>query len=228
MVHGRQAALVGGRLLQQKLQQHRHPLPLHLVQTRSLFTVFEKYLEAYKRYGFKGTLWKLYNPGDVKFGRFVGQDENGYKYYEDPTELYGQDRWTEFKVDSWDEVEGTLIPPKWHLWMHHMTDSIPGEPGQDAAKWEKKTIVEHSDAPFANHLGESVPYYPNKTLYRSRGYNVGSVAISPSEPDQYYLQPGHLRRTRKHDQRFFAHVDYNNPESSDESREQSLRPADVN
>lgn len=101
------------------------------VQTRSFYTVFEKYLESYKRYGWEGTLWKLYNPGDVKFGRFVGEDEFGHKYYEDPTEVYGQHRWTEYKVDSWEEVEGTLIPPQWHLWMHHLTDAKPGEPAQD-------------------------------------------------------------------------------------------------
>ncbi|CAI5742503.1 unnamed protein product [Hyaloperonospora brassicae] len=229
LTYGRPAAaLVSGRVLQQQLK-HRQQLSLPASQTtRALFTVVEKYLEASKRFGLKQTLWKLYNPGDVKFGRCVGQDENGFKYYEDPTELYGQDRWTEYQVDSWDEVEGTLIPPPWHLWMHHLTDAVPGEAGQDAQTWAKRPVVAHSDAPFTNHVGESGPYSPNKTLYRSRGYNVGSVAIPPGEPDQYYLQPGHLRRKRKHEQHFFAEVDYNNPEMSDESRQQSLRPADVN
>lgn len=221
---GRQTALaLGGRLIQ------RQSLALNKsMQTRSLYTVFEKYMEAKKRYGWKGTLWKLYNPGDVKFGRLVGEDENGYKYYEDPTEVYGQHRWTEFKVDSWDEVEGTLIPPPWHLWMHHVTDSVPGTGGQLPENWEKVATVEQSDTPYVNHLGPTGPYSPNKTLYRSRGYNVGSLAIKPDEPDQYYLQPGHLRRTRKRKQDFFADVDYNNPEQSDESRAVSLRPADLN
>ncbi|KAG7379501.1 NADH dehydrogenase 1 alpha subcomplex subunit 12 ndufa12/DAP13 [Phytophthora pseudosyringae] len=223
VVRGRQAALAGGRLVA------RQPLArTQQTQTRSFFTIFEKYLEAHKRFGWKGTLWKLYNPGDVKFGRCVGEDEHGFKYFEDPTEVYGQHRWTEYKVDSWAEVEGTLIPPQWHLWMHHLTDSVPGQGGQLPENWEKHETVAHSDAPFANHVGPHVPYYPNKTLYRSRGYNVGSVATTPDEPDQYYLQPGHLRRTRKHKAHFFADVDYNNPEQSDESRAQSLRPADVN
>ncbi|KAG6962843.1 hypothetical protein JG687_00006902 [Phytophthora cactorum] len=214
---------LGGRLIQ------RQSVALtKTTQTRSFYTVFEKYLEANKRYGWKGTLWKLYNPGDVKFGRYVGEDENGFKYYEDPTEVYGQHRWTEYKVDSWDEVEGTLISPQWHLWMHHVTDSLPGEGGQLPENWEKCETVAHSDAPYVNHLGQNVPYYPNKTLYRSRGYNVGSLAIKADEPDQYYLQPGHLRRTRKRKPHYFADVDYNNPENSDESRADSLRPADIN
>ncbi|KAE9038327.1 hypothetical protein PR003_g6019 [Phytophthora rubi] len=222
---GRQAALVGGRLLARSTLAKASQTQ---TQTRSFYTIFEKYLEANKRYGWKGTLWKLYNPGDVKFGRFVGEDENGFKYYEDPTEVYGQHRWTEYKVDSWDEVEGTLLPPQWHLWMHHLTDSLPGEGGQDPANWEKTETVAHSDALYANHLGQHVPYYPNKTLYRSRGYNVGSLAVNVDEPDQYYLQPGHLRRTRKRNPHYFADVDYNNPENSDESRTDSLRPADIN
>ncbi|CAI5702294.1 unnamed protein product [Peronospora effusa] len=220
LFHSRQALLLG-----------KAPIIVvqrHVLQTRSFFTVFQKYLEANKRFGWQQTLWKLYNVGDVKFGRLMGKDENGFKYYEDPTEVYGQHRWTEYKVDTFDEVEGTLIPPEWHLWMHHVTDSPPNEGGQDFHNWEKTETVAHSDAPFTTHLGDHVPYYPNKTLYRSRGYNVGSLATKPDEPDQYYLQPGHLRRTRKHKQHFFAHVDYNNPENSDETREHFLRPADVN
>ncbi|EEY54257.1 NADH ubiquinone oxidoreductase subunit, putative [Phytophthora infestans T30-4] len=221
---GRHSALaLGGRLI-----QRQSVALVKSMQTRSFYTVFEKYLEANKRYGWKGALWKLYNPGDVKFGRFVGEDENGFKYYEDPTEVYGQHRWTEYKVDSWDEVEGTLIGPQWHLWMHHVTDSLPGEGGQLPENWEKRETVAHSDAPYVNHLGQDVLYYPNKTLYRSRGYNVGSVAINADEPDQYYMQPGHLRRTRKRKAHYFADVDYNNPEYSDESRADSLRPADIN
>ncbi|CAH0478789.1 unnamed protein product [Peronospora belbahrii] len=222
LLRNRHLGVTCGHIIQEQTQ-HRPVL-----QTRSFLTVFQKYLEAKKRYGVKNTLWKLYNLGEVKFGRFVGEDTNGFKYYEDPSELYGQHRWTEYKVDSWDEVEGTLIPPEWHLWMHHMTDSVPGENGQDPTQWETSDIVTHSDAPFATHLGEYGPYYPNKTLYRSRGYNVGSLATKPDEVDQYYLQPGHLRRTRKRKQHFFADVDYNNPQHSDESRAQSLRPADVN
>ncbi|RLN14722.1 hypothetical protein BBJ28_00015663 [Nothophytophthora sp. Chile5] len=223
MASGRQAAaLCGGRLV-----QAQRPKAAALAQTRSFYTVFEKYLEAHKRYGWKGTLWKLYNPGDVKFGRFVGEDENGFKYYEDPTEVYGQHRWTEYQVDSWAEVEGTLIPPQWHLWMHHLTDAKPGEPAQDPANWEKRAICAHSDAPFANHVGEHVPYYPNKTLYRSRGYNVGSMAIGADEPDQYYLQPGHLRRTRKRKATYFDDVDYNNPDTPVANSSESLRAADL-
>jgi NADH:ubiquinone oxidoreductase subunit len=121
-------ALAGGRLASQRRAVLAKPAAL---QSRSFYTVLEKYYESYKRFGVKGTLWKLYNPGDVKFGRLVGEDEFGHKYFEDPTEVYGQHRWTEFHVDSWEEVEGTLIPPQWHLWMHHLTDATPGQPAQD-------------------------------------------------------------------------------------------------
>lgn len=119
------AALVGGRLLQPSTAQ------LSKTQVRSFYSLYEKYAEAYKRYGWKLSLWKLYNPGDIKFGREVGQDEFGNKYYEDPDDLHLQHRWTEFKVDSFDEFEGTLIPPQWHLWLQHTTDALPTDPGQN-------------------------------------------------------------------------------------------------
>lgn len=100
------------------------------VQVRSFYSLYEKYSEAYRRYGWKLSLWKLYNPGDIKFGREVGRDEFGHVYYEDPTEVHLQHRWTEFKVDSFDEFEGTHIPPQWHLWLQHTTDALPTDPGQ--------------------------------------------------------------------------------------------------
>jgi hypothetical protein len=95
------------------------------------------------------------------------------------------------------------------------------------ANWEKLPIARESDAPFANHVGEHVPYYPNKTLYRSRGYNVGSLAIGADEPDAYYMQPRHLLRRRHRPAHFFAPVDYNDPEASASADSEPLRPADL-
>lgn len=76
-------------------------------------------------------------------------------------------------------------------------------------------------------MGEHVPYYPNKSLYRSRGYGVGSMAIGADEPDAYYMQPRHLLRRRKRPAHFFAPVDYNNPEASASADVEPLRPADL-
>jgi NADH:ubiquinone oxidoreductase subunit len=124
---GRIAAIAGGQLVKKNTRQ---VTLTSSVQTRTLYGVFEKYYEAYKRYGLKDTIWKLYNVGDVKFGKCVGEDQFGNKYYEDPTNLAHQQRWTEFKVNSFDDFEGSNIPPQWHVWMQQTTDSLPTEDGQ--------------------------------------------------------------------------------------------------
>lgn len=122
--------LVSKRLVTVARKSLSQTVPL---QSRSFLGLVEKYSEAYKRFGLKGSVWKLYNVGDVKFGYLVGEDEFGNKYYEDPTELHGQTRYTEFKVDTFDDFEGSMIPPQWHLWLQHITDAPPGSAGQDVS-----------------------------------------------------------------------------------------------
>ncbi|DAZ94054.1 TPA: hypothetical protein N0F65_010093 [Lagenidium giganteum] len=219
----RAAAIAGGRLVKKNAA-----LNVTGVQQRTLYAVYEKYMEAYKRYGWKQTLWKLYNPGDVKFGKHVGTDEFGFKYYEDPTELWGQQRWTEYKVDTFDDFEGSMIPPQWHLWLQQITDAKPGEPGQNPDNWPKVPISKVSDAPYSNHVGPSKPYKMNMTLARSRGYGVGSIQTKPDEPDQFYIQRNHALRTRKRNQDLFDDIDYNNPSAPPKYSSEPLRPSNLN
>lgn len=94
--------------------------------------------------------------------------------------------------------------------------------------WAKVPIAEKSDAPFTNHLAPHVPYYPNKTLYRSRGYGVGSLETKPDEPDQFYIQRNHVLRNRKRQSDFFDEVDYNNPNAPAKNSSESLRPPTKN
>jgi hypothetical protein len=101
------------------------------LQQRTFFSVAEKYYEAYKRFGWKLTLWKLYNPGDIKFGYKVGEDQFGNEYFEDPNELTYMNRYTEYHVQSFDDFEASQIPPEWHVWMQHTSDAKPTDPGQD-------------------------------------------------------------------------------------------------
>ncbi len=117
-------------------------------------------------------LWKLYNPGDVKFGKEVGEDQFGNKYYEDPTDVHGQQRWTEYKVASHDEFAADQIPPEWHIWLHQLSDAKPGEPGQNPDNWAKVPISTVFHAPYKNHVGPTKPFSDNPTLYRQRGYGI--------------------------------------------------------
>ena len=53
----------------------------------------------------------------IIFGKFVGKDEFGNKYY---TNRSGK-RWVIYN----NEVEASKIPPEWHLWIHFVTNHPP-------------------------------------------------------------------------------------------------------
>ena len=50
------------------------------------------------------------------FGKFVGQDELGNKYYKSKKDK----RWVIYK----DVIEATRITTEWYLWIHHTTNEI--------------------------------------------------------------------------------------------------------
>ena len=64
------------------------------------------------------------------FGRFVGEDEFGNKYYSDSKE---KKRWVIYKK----RVESTKIPPNWHSWIHFQTKNKPNLKGQ-LFSWQKQ------------------------------------------------------------------------------------------
>ena len=63
------------------------------------------------------------------FGKFVGMDENGNKFY---SSKKGK-RWVIYK----DKIESTKITPEWHLWIHFLTNNIP-DLKINKFKWQKK------------------------------------------------------------------------------------------
>ena len=79
------------------------------------------------------------------FGKFVGSDDFGNKYYKDKK----NHRWVIYAKD----VEATKITSDWFLWMHHTVNEIPS---QQAKKynWQKK----HEE----NLSGTQKAYKPNK------------------------------------------------------------------
>lgn len=56
---------------------------------------------------------------DIKTGRLVGADKYGNKYYEDPTQFYGRNRWVEYAPHFHMEYDGSQIPADWYGWMHY-------------------------------------------------------------------------------------------------------------
>ena len=83
----------------------------------------------------------------IFFGKFVGEDKYGNKYYENKKR---KKRWVIYK----EEVEATKIPVEWYSWIHFTPNKI--EKNHDLKKydWQKP----HQP----NLTGTDSAYYPNK------------------------------------------------------------------
>jgi NADH:ubiquinone oxidoreductase subunit len=67
-------------------------------------------------------------------GEQVGEDQLGNVYYRSaPRPGYKRERrWVIYKG----EPEASTIPPEWHGWMHHQTDTVPSGEGF-RREWQK-------------------------------------------------------------------------------------------
>ena len=87
-------------------------------------------------------------------GHYVGKDQCGNKYYRGKARrgYKSERRWV---VYSSGMNEATQVPPEFHGWLHHQTDSFPSETSGYRKAWIK-------------------PYVPNVTgtslAYRPPGY----------------------------------------------------------
>lgn len=78
------------------------------------------------------------------FGKFVGKDSYGNKYYKNKKD----DRWVIYR----NNVEASKITSEWFLWMHH-TLNEPPKSKKKKYLWQK----DHSE----NKTGTSESYKPN-------------------------------------------------------------------
>ena len=62
------------------------------------------------------------------FGKFVGKDEFGNKYYKNKQ----NERWVIYS----NNVEATKITSDWFMWMHHTIDKIPNK-DKERYIWQK-------------------------------------------------------------------------------------------
>ena len=65
------------------------------------------------------------------FGRYVGTDEHGNKYYESKK----NERWVIYS----NNIEATKITSDWYLWMHYTLDKIP-DSKENKYSWQKKHL----------------------------------------------------------------------------------------
>ena len=81
----------------------------------------------------------------------IGTDGYGNTYHEaSPRKGYKQTRrWVMYEGDP----EPSKVPPEWHGWLHHQTDSVPNDEGESYRRsWQKP--------PEENRTGTNHAYRP--------------------------------------------------------------------
>jgi NADH:ubiquinone oxidoreductase subunit len=70
--------------------------------------------------------------------RFVGADSEGNKYYRSrPRKGYRHDRrYVIYKG----RPDASKVPPEWHGWLHHQTDTVPGSGPSFRRLWQKPHV----------------------------------------------------------------------------------------
>ncbi len=69
-------------------------------------------------------------------GEYVGKDHLGNRYYRGkPRKGYKHERrWVSYS----DTPEATMIPPEWHGWMHHQSNTVPDPEAMSYRRaWQK-------------------------------------------------------------------------------------------
>ena len=79
------------------------------------------------------------------FGKFVGKDEFGNKYYKNKYD----ERWVIYS----NNIEATKITSDWFMWMHHTIDKIPDN-NEKKYSWQKNHLE--------NKTGSKDSYKPIK------------------------------------------------------------------
>lgn len=106
-------------------------------------------------------------------GEFVGSDETGNRYYRAKSAIpdsIAERRWVIYHGYA----EASAIPPGWHGWMHHRTDTPPSQATYSPRQWQQP----HQ----ANMTGSAGAYRPPGSI-------VGSTRPAPAEPDYQAWKP---------------------------------------
>ena len=88
------------------------------------------------------------------FGKFVGKDNSGNKYYQNNK---GK-RWVIYNG----EINASKIESDWYQWMHYQTNSNPLKTKISKHSWQKP----HSD----NKTGTEKAYRPNKITNKKKDF----------------------------------------------------------
>jgi len=115
------------------------------------------------RNGLWNSMKKFHYTGELKWGTFVGEDKLGNKYYQDWDESINRDRWVDYADPS--NVNASQIPPEWHSWLHHVTDT-PGQSPEVIALTPK-----YKKAHMPNLTGTQKAYNPPNYILNPGNYS---------------------------------------------------------
>ena len=84
----------------------------------------------------------------IFFGKLVGTDKLGNKYYESKS---GR-RWVIYNG----EVEASKIPNEWYSWMHHMNNRIQNDHDLKKYDWQKEHLPNQSGSNNSDHIQKCI------------------------------------------------------------------------
>ncbi|KAK9470276.1 NADH ubiquinone oxidoreductase subunit NDUFA12-domain-containing protein [Dipodascopsis tothii] len=107
--------------------------------------------------GIREVIHQMNGIGDIKYGRLVGKDKFGNRFYEntDEDEIHLRTRWVINKSTDYDVSQ---LEPGWHGWLGYLVDTPPNALSPEA------TSVRAYPAPLiTNGTGTTRAYVPYST-----------------------------------------------------------------
>ena len=114
------------------------------------------------------TLWR-------RNAEFVGEDDQGNKYYEEREPSLAGDlrrRWVVYNGVA----EGSRVPSDWHGWMHHTFNEPPTREALPRKSWEKDHVPNMTGTPMA--------YRPKGSLWSGGERAAATGDYEAWSPDQ--------------------------------------------
>ena len=97
-------------------------------------------------------------------GERVGTDSFGNIYYQERRKPEGRRRrrWVVYKQED----EASRVPPGWHAWLHHTTDTVPDDSNAKAPAWQKEQRERREFEPHGEaHLPPEDQAHPGPREY---------------------------------------------------------------
>ena len=107
-------------------------------------------------------------------GERIGSDAYGNLYYRDRRAKEGQRerRWVVFNGG---ESEASRVPPEWHAWLHHQSQTVPEE---GTARWRRPW----QQPPSPNQTGTPDAYLPPGDVMRGSKRSPATGDYEPWTP----------------------------------------------